>query len=248
VVAAATAFDVMTRRLAIAVISLCCTACINVPRNPNCEWSDEAAMPLDLNTTAHRRHLGADARVAEELAIRYADVTRGHRSGHFEGNDAYHRVREQCLAALAREIASRHRIQPSQVANAVGQRDARLDASVMVVFAAIFGLAANGLARRLRERFPPGERWAALLCTAAAGALLSASGVMLGAIGASIVEMIQLGDTHLSYRTSRLPWEQHRLLLFVGGLALFGAIAAIHRRRQPAAPADLSRAEWPRSG
>jgi hypothetical protein len=247
-VAAATAFDVMTRGLALAVISLCCTACINVPRNPNCAWSDEAAIPLDLNKAEHRRHLGADARVAEELAIRYADVTRGHRSGHYAGADTYHRGRDQCLAALAREIASRHRIQPSQVANAVGQRDARLDASVMVAFTALFGLAANVLARRLRDRFPPGERWAALLGTAAAGALLSASGVMLGAIGASIVEMIQLGDTHLSYRTSRLPWEQHQLLLFVGGLALFGVIAAIHRRRQPAAPVDLNRAEWHRAG
>jgi hypothetical protein len=158
----------MTRGLALAVISLCCAGCVNVPHNPTCAWSDEAAMSLDLNTAAHRRHLGADARVAEELAIRYADVSRGHRSGHFEGTDEYRRTRDQCLAALAREIASRHRIQPSQVADAVGQRDARLDASVMVVFTALFGLAANGLARRLRERFPPGERWATLLSTAAA--------------------------------------------------------------------------------
>jgi hypothetical protein len=172
--------------------------------------------------------------VAEELAIRHADGTRGRGSGHFEGIEEYYRTRDNCLAALSRDIATRHRIQPSHVADAVGQRDGWLDASVMILFAALFGLAANGLARRLRERFPADERWPALTATTAAGVMLSASGVMIGALGASIVEMIQLGDTHLSYRTSRIPWERHWPELLIGGMVLFAVIATIQRRRHDA--------------
>lgn len=221
----------MTPRLAVCVVSLCCAGCVGGPRTPNCEWPEEPSVVLDLKVAADQRHLNGDARVAEELAIRHADVTRGHRSGHFAGADEYRQARDRCLDALSREIASRHGIRPAQVTDSVGRRDGRLDALIVLLFAALYGLAANGAARRLFVRFPPGEPWPAAIGTAAAAVFASAAGVTAGGLGSTIVEMIQLGDTHLSYRTSRLPWQQHWLPLFLGGVIAFCFIAVVVRWR-----------------
>jgi hypothetical protein len=185
---------------------------------------------LDLRTGSHQRHLAADARAAEELAIRYADVTRGHRSGHFISVEEYHRTRERCFDALSGEIATRHAISRAEVAGAVGRRDDLLDAIVLLVFAALYGFAANGFLRQLFVRFPPDEPWPALVGTVAGAIGISATGVIVGGLGASIVEMIQLGDMHMSYRADRLPWSRHWLLMFAGGIVLFSVIASIRWR------------------
>jgi hypothetical protein len=78
--------DSMTPRIAVYLaVSLWCVGWSSRPRTPIGAWPDEPAELLDLNKTADQRHLNRDARVAEELAIRHADVSRGHRSGHYEG-------------------------------------------------------------------------------------------------------------------------------------------------------------------
>ena len=226
----------MSRRAAAWLgVVLCCGACHPVAgRQPNCEWPDEPISPLDLRTNADQRHLVADARRAEEIAIRFADATRGHRSGHYAGPEDYHDTREQCVAALSREIARRHGLQPGDVTSAVGQRDGRLDAIVLVLFTAIFVIAANLVARRLFVRFPTDEPIPALIAAGGSAVFMSAAGVILGGLGSSIVEMIQVGDTHLSYRAERLFWNQHWLPLFLGGLILFLTIATIRWRQAKA--------------
>jgi hypothetical protein len=221
----------MTPRIAVFAVALCCTGCVGGPRAGTCDWPEEPHGALDLNTAADQRHLNGDARAAEEFAIRYADAARGHRSVFVDG-EQYRRTRDQCLAALSSAIASRHGIRPDQVAGAVGQRDGRLDAAVLLLFAALYGVVANGAARRLLERFPPDEPWPALITTAAAAVFASAAAVIVGGLGSMIVEMVQLGDTHLSYRASRLPWQQHWLPLFLGGVVVFSVIATIVRWRE----------------
>lgn len=221
-------------------VALCCGACNPAAVRPaHCEWRDEPISRLDLRINADQRHLAADARRAEEIAMRFADVTRGRRSGRYAGPEAYHDARGRCLSALSQEIATRHGLQPEDVAGAVGQRDGRLDGIVLVFFAVVFGFAAERAARRLFDRFPPDEPWPALIATAGAAVFMSAAGVILGGLGSSIVEMIQVGNTHLSYRALRLPWSQHWLPLFAGGLILFALIAMIRWRQ--AARASASR-------
>ena len=220
----------MTPRIAIGVVLLCCAGCVGGPRDGTCTWSEDRSLALDLNTAADQRHLNGDARAAEEFAIRYADAARGHRSVFVDG-EHYRRERDQCLAALSSDIASRHRIRPDQVAGAVGQRDGRLDALVLLLFAALYGWVANGAARRLLERFPADEPWPALIATAAAAVFASAAAVIVGGLSSMIVEMVQLGDTHLSYRAGRLPWQQHWLTLFAGAVMVFCVIALIVRWR-----------------
>jgi hypothetical protein len=189
-------------------------------------------LAIDLSDAAQRRHIDSDARAAEERAIRYADTTRGHRSGHYQGLDDYHNARESCLAALTQEIASRHHLQPTQVADAVGRRDQRLDAMVLIVFTVVFVVAAIRLSRALLSRFAPEQRWPAGIGIAASAVFVSAAAVMIGDLGATTVEMIQLGDTHLSYRAARIPWNQHWTSLFAVGVLVFVAIAIVRWRRE----------------
>jgi hypothetical protein len=157
-------------------------------------------------------------------------VTRGKRSGHFTDFDEYHRTREQCLAALSVDIASRHGISPPEVVGAVGRRDQRLDGLVLLIFASIFAFAANSFARRLFVRFPPDEPWPALIGTAAAAVAVSVTGVVAGWIGSTIVETIQLGDTHMSYRAERMLWSRHWPAIFLGCMIVFSLIAALRWR------------------
>ena len=132
---------------------------------------------------------------------------------------------EQCLGSLSRAVAASHEIAPSQVIDAVGRRDEVLDALVVLFVAALYGLAASAITRRLFDRFLPDEPWPALVGTAATALLVSAAGVIVGGLGASVVEMIRVGDTHLSYRAFRIPWNQHWLPFYFGGVALFCLIA-----------------------
>jgi len=221
----------MTARLAVVILSLWCAACVGGPRTGTCDWSETPSFALDLNKAPDRRHLNDDARAAEELAIRYADATRGHRSGRFAGMDEYRRTRDRCLAALSIGIASHHGIRADEIADAIGRRDGGLDAVVLLFFVALYGWVATGAARGLVERFPQDEPWPAAVGTAVAAVFASAAAVIVGGLGSMLVEMVRLGDTHLSYRAGRLPWQQHWLSLFLGGVMTFCFIAAVVRWR-----------------
>src|SRR5471032_3105072 len=155
-------------------------------RDPICEWADETASPLEPGNRAAGRHMNHDALVAEELAIRYADVRRGHRSGQFKGNDEYRQTREACLAILSRAIADEHGMTAAQVRDAVGRRDERLDASVLLLVAALFGFVVNVVAQRIAVRFLPDEPWPALIGTAVSALFVSAAGVIIGSVFASM--------------------------------------------------------------
>src|SRR5689334_1412244 len=75
--------------------------CVSRERmNAACAWTNDPPRALDLRRAADRRHLDRDAETAEELAIRYADAARGHRSGHFAGDAEYAGARERCMATL----------------------------------------------------------------------------------------------------------------------------------------------------
>ena len=95
---------------------------------PGCEWVDEPARRLDPARRTDAQHLNHDALVAEEVAIRFADAQRGHRSGHYKGPVEYQHTRERCLSTLSETIAVRHGVGADDVIAAVGRRDAPFDA------------------------------------------------------------------------------------------------------------------------
>jgi hypothetical protein len=93
----------MRRLVIISILLLVCSVAFAEPdrRNTDCQWPQETAFPLDLRNPEQRRHLTDDADLAEDLAIRYADLRVGPTAGYGE-------TRDQCMAALFSTIAKNH--------------------------------------------------------------------------------------------------------------------------------------------
>src|SRR6266567_3454407 len=94
-----------TRMKALILLSvvpvLLLTACSRVGAGRTCDWQPgDNASPLDFRDRSQGLHLMGEALRAEDLAVRYADVHRGQRSGQYAGNEAYQHAREQCMATL----------------------------------------------------------------------------------------------------------------------------------------------------
>jgi hypothetical protein len=213
------------------------SACPPLQRlNADCEWTNDAPMPLNTRKSGDARHLKHDALIAEELAIRYADVKRGHRSGHFVGTDEYVQTRERCLASLLGIAAIKHGIRAQEMGELVGLREADFDFAVLLSFAVLYTLACNVFSGWLVVRFPSDEHLAAVTATTMS-AMTSAGGLMMFGLWASSWEMIRVADLHMSYRVARSPWSQHRTELLVAGVGLFVAMALL-RYLKPRATAD----------
>jgi hypothetical protein len=184
----------MRRLLSPWLLLLACLSvgCIGRERlNANCEWTHDAIFPVDLQNRTHQQHLIDDVQAAEELAIRYADAERGHRSGQFAGMDEYVQTREECLATLFAVIATNHHLDPPQVRQSVGRRPAGFDVAVLLSFAMLYSLVANGLAGGVFSRFPVDAPMPALTATAVMSASVSAGGLMGLGQWAGAVEMIR---------------------------------------------------------
>jgi hypothetical protein len=93
--------------------------------------------------------------------------------------------------------------------------------------ALFYGLVADRAARWVLRSFPFESRWLVLLAIAMASVIVSAGGLALGGLWAGLVEMIRIGNDHVSYRVGRSPWSRHQVDLFVGGLLLFWIFAAL---------------------
>src|SRR5438093_6793033 len=103
--------------LLLSVLSiLVLAACGSRGTGQTCTWqaSDDPS-PLDLQDQGQGLHLMSEAVLVEDLAVRYADFHRGHRSGHLAGIEAYHQTREQCMAMLFEIVANHHGVSTGQV-------------------------------------------------------------------------------------------------------------------------------------
>ncbi len=135
------------------------------------------------------------------------------------------------MAAMFKVIANNHGVTPEQVLQSLVNRRASLDFAVIVAFAVLYGFAASASARRISRRYPLHEGWfASVVITVFASAVFSTAGVLLGEIWSLAVETFRVGNGHLSYRVDRIPWNQHRLGLFIGGVVLFWLITGLHYR------------------
>ena len=66
-----------------------------------------------------------------------------------------------------------------------------------------------------------------MAAVAVTSAVVSTAGMLVGELWSGAVEMLRVGNGHLSYRADRIPWGQHRASLFFCGVLLFWAIAAL---------------------
>ncbi len=197
-------------------------------RNSDCQWPRETNISLDLHDPSRQQHLSDDALLAEDLAIRYADVHWGQRSGHFAGGDIYVAKRDECMASLFSTIAKNHEVTVQQVRDSLARRRLSFDAVVLLSFAAVYWFVASRLARRVCRRFPVRESPAATLSfTAVTSLAVSLVGTLLGETWSFYAEGIRLGNQHLSYRATRIPWVSHRMEFFLACVFLYWLAAAV---------------------
>ena len=172
-----------------------------------------------------------EALQAEDLAVRYADVHRGRRSGQDAGSEAYRHAREQCMATVFDALANHHGVRVAQVRDALLYRRASVDALILTLFVAFYIIAANTIARWIAHSALAEARVVLWIATAVAAFGAAASGLVLFGQWAAAFEMIRIGNTHLSYRVGRSPWLEHRGEALIGGVVLFMLLAAYRYSR-----------------
>lgn len=200
--------------------------CASAGRNIECAWSlDGHIVALDLGRATDRRHLVADALLAEDLAIRYADHAKGPRSGQRWEPGSYHAAREQCMSALFGIVGRDHGVPEHNVRDAVSQRSLLFDATVLLVLATIYGFVASALATRALQRFggsPVPVAAAILLGSVALGVV----GFFVGDMLSGLAETVRVGNGHISYRLNRVPWRQYAEVMFGACVALSWFVGA----------------------
>jgi hypothetical protein len=208
---------------------LCLAGCApRVRPNADCRWPDEEILgQLDLASSRDLKHLSDDAFTAEDLAIRHADARRGHRSsGAFKDISEYRQTRDSCMAALFDAIARQHGVSTAEVRGGLGNRRIMWDALVMLSFGAIYIVSASVVVRRVLRSALGDQPWLAIAAIVAASIGLSVIGVALGFVWSGLLEAIQVGNGHLSYRVERIPFRRYGREMFLLGVLLFLMMAA----------------------
>jgi hypothetical protein len=196
-------------------------------RNSDCRWPAE---------TGERRvdagHLSADAELAEDLAIRYADA-RGLRTPYYVSGTDYDAARDRCMADLFGAIARTHGVPVNSVSGSLGQNRALIDTAEIVPFVLLFCWGASAATRMIWRKYPPAENgWlAGIVMLAFLSLVLAAGSTLLGEVWCWYAESYRIGNHHMSFRVQRLWWGQHRTGLFVTGFAVFSLMGAAAARR-----------------
>ena len=177
-------------------------SCQQSPRVSDCQWRQSADQP---------RALLDDIRLAEDIAVRFADA-QGYRTG-------WRSTREACEATLFAGLAAARGMTVEDISAARTRLDQRgFDWLVNVPIAILYVLVVWSVTRRIRSRFA-GELVPTVIAILLASLGLAIALVGLGQLWAGAVEVLRIGNGHLSYRASRIPWTHHRESTFV--LAVF---------------------------
>jgi hypothetical protein len=216
------------------LLSLAVSGCIDRSRlNPDCSWTGDLAVPLDLAQASDRRHLTDDAQLAEGIAVRTADTQHKRRFGYVGhgGLIEHGRVVRECMATLAAAIERNHGVTAAQIDAARAQRNPWFDAPVILSFAAAYALAATFATGWVRRRFVDASRLVVGAVIVGSALAFSALGVQLAVVWSAIWECVRIGDDHFgTFRAARPPWGDHVDLLFAAGVALFVIVSALPRR------------------
>lgn len=207
-----------------------CPGCIDRGRiNDACEWTGDTAFPVDASNAPHRKHLVSDAHIAEELAIRHADVEFGRRFGveHHGGLIEGGRFRRECLSRMLLAIESNHRVTSVQVQLARGQRNWIFDVSVSLLFLPLYIVGVITAIRSVSRRFSADERFARWVAAGLASIVISFLGLQCLRLWGAVWEVIRVGNGHMTSirEASQNGWMHHVDGQLVGGILLFWFVA-----------------------
>jgi hypothetical protein len=230
------------------VTYLRCPGCIERDRvNATCEWKGDTAFPTDPQNASHQSHLVADAQLAEELAVRYADASfnRGpRRDRRFSVEHVAMgkgRVRSECLSRMFQAIETSHAVTSEQVDIARGQRNRTFDLAAGLLFLPLYSLGAAIACHRLHRRFLSDERYVRLAATGLSSVVVSSLGLQGLRLWLGVWEVVRVGNGHMgSIRAaSYTRWPLHELeAQFVASMVLFWLIALVVSDDEHAAVAD----------
>lgn len=211
-----------------------CPGCIDRSRvNKTCAWTGDSSFRVDSRDSAHQWHLVADAQLAEELAIRYADAEFGRLHGYEAHGGLEGSVRQTCMAQLVATIERSHGVSADQIEAARGRRDWRFDAAVALLFVPLYAAGALLACRHLTRRFSSDEPAVRRTAVGLAAVGVSALGLQLGQLWLGAWETLRVGNGHISvFRAAtytRWP-HQHGGAAFVAAIAMFLPIEAGVRR------------------
>lgn len=173
--------------------------------NNDCEWPSNAPS----------RTLIEEVRTAEELAMRYAD-------NRYDSKAAHGRLRSECEAKLFMLLQEIHSVRATDV-SAEREQLARnsFDAPVHVPLIAFYVAVVLWTTRRIRRRFASDERTAIAVTSVFVGVGIAVVVVVLGRLWDGTIEMLRVGNTHMSYRAERLGFREHTAKVFGGAIVLF---------------------------
>jgi hypothetical protein len=216
-----------------------CPGCIDRERsNSTCQWTGDRQSALNLGIAADRQHLVADAQLAEEVAIRYADAEHKRRFG-FEGHGggiAQGRVRTGCMVRLVMTISTNHGVTAQQIANARGQRRLSFDLAVALLFSPLYCVGALIACRRLGSRFSSHQGYTLLVATGLTSVAVSFLGVQFLQLWLMVWEIVRVGNGHMSgFRAATWNrWSNQDFdAQFLCGVLLFWVVAVLCDRLLP---------------
>lgn len=198
-----------------------CPGCIDRARvNTRCEWTG-------------RGTLLADAQLAEELAIRYADAEFNRQYGSDGHGGLEGRTRNTCMARLVTAIEQHHGVAAAQIAEARAQRDPIFDAAAALSFVPLYVFGAAIAGRLLDRRFAterPAVKSIAAVLMSVAGSFL---GLQVGQLWLGVWETVRVRNGHISVfrAASRTVWtHQHAWMLFFAGIVVCWSVVRTRRR------------------
>jgi hypothetical protein len=211
-----------------------CPGCIDRSRvTRTCEWIGDASFALDPNNPSQHRHLVADAQLAEELAIRYADAEFNRLYGYEAHGGIEGSARNRCMARLVTTIEANHSVTAAQITAARGERNPMFDAVAALSFVPLYVLGALAAAGWIDRRFPSDAPLLRSVSRGLASLAVSFLGLQVGQLWLGVWETIRVRNGHISVfrAASRTIWtHQHGGLLIVASIALFWIVGLTPRQ------------------
>jgi hypothetical protein len=212
-----------------------CPGCIDRSRiNSVCEWTGDTAFPIHPGNATHQQHLVGDAHIAEELAIRHADVEFGRRFGveHHGGLIDGGRFRRECLSRMLHAIERNHGVTSEQVDLARGRRNRTFDVAVSVLFLPLYVLGSIAASRWVWRRFSADEPAARLVAAGMVSVAVSVLGLQCLRLWGAVWEVVRVGNGHMTSirAASQNGWMHHVDGQLIGGVLLFWLVALCYSR------------------
>jgi hypothetical protein len=215
--------------------------------NFDCTWPSDPVFIVDLGDPAALRHLLGDIQLAEELGIRYGDQNSGRRVAVVFGIAVRlggpvdvtlgRQLQETCTSGLLKAIAETHSISTADIGRMrtrLSEKGANLPVTVPMTL--LYLWLSSYTIRRVLDRFEIDGATPVAIALFLASIAVTAGVIMAAQLWGAGVEILRVGNEHLSYRAARRSWPRgtQMLPILALGVSSFWIMAAgqLHSRNR----------------